>query len=374
MPSILSIPFPVLALLLIVPLAGALTAATPWLMGDRECFAVTVPAAASRDPRLVRMKRGYSAIMAVLAFASFVLCVASVALAGPDALAVAVPVATFAQIGIGFALMLRCRARVRAIKAAEGWTAAARESVSVSDAELPRPLPVRWELLHLAVIAASIALAWALYPSVPDKIVQHVGFDGVPTDYMDKSPVTALLPAIICAFMAAVMTVSHLAIVRSKRPVDPATPSASALAYALFARVQSVALCVSGLLINLVLGLGMPLAFANMVSVGATASVIIAVVLVIVAANLWVAVAYGQNGSRVLRDAMPSDELRADDDAHWLAGVFYVNREDPSAFVPKRFGVGWTVNLGSWRGISFIIGFLALTVLFVILIMCSAGA
>lgn len=32
-------------------------------------------------------------------------------------------------------------------------------------------------------------------------------------------------------------------------------------------------------------------------------------------------------------------------------GVFYANREDPAVVVPKRFGIGWTLNLGrpaSW--------------------------
>ena len=33
-----------------------------------------------------------------------------------------------------------------------------------------------------------------------------------------------------------------------------------------------------------------------------------------------------------------------DDDRHWVAGVFYVNHDDPAVMVPKRFGVGWTVN------------------------------
>jgi uncharacterized membrane protein len=32
--------------------------------------------------------------------------------------------------------------------------------------------------------------------------------------------------------------------------------------------------------------------------------------------------------------------------------VIYDNRDDPAVFVPKRFGVGWTVNLGSAGGIA----------------------
>ena len=31
----------------------------------------------------------------------------------------------------------------------------------------------------------------------------------------------------------------------------------------------------------------------------------------------------------------------------WKAGVFYANRNDPALFVPKRFGIGYTINFGN---------------------------
>jgi uncharacterized membrane protein len=36
-----------------------------------------------------------------------------------------------------------------------------------------------------------------------------------------------------------------------------------------------------------------------------------------------------------------------DEDSHWKGGLFYFNRNDPSIFVEKRFGVGWTLNFGN---------------------------
>jgi len=41
-----------------------------------------------------------------------------------------------------------------------------------------------------------------------------------------------------------------------------------------------------------------------------------------------------------------------DDDEHWKGGLFYVNRDDPGLVVPRRFGLGWTVNLGNPGGIA----------------------
>ncbi|WP_122638724.1 MULTISPECIES: DUF5808 domain-containing protein [unclassified Romboutsia] len=39
-----------------------------------------------------------------------------------------------------------------------------------------------------------------------------------------------------------------------------------------------------------------------------------------------------------------------DDDDNWIFGSIYNNPNDPSLFVQKRFGIGWTVNIGSVKG------------------------
>ena len=365
MPALLPIPLPLLALLLFVPLVGVLEAMVPWLVQDRECFAVTIPASASRDPRLVACKRAYSVVMVLAAAAALAACL-PIASGDANRLGTVILVATLAQIALGFALMLAFRRRVHAIKRAEGWEAEAAESVAVSIGDLPRPLPLRWEWVHVAVVTASVALTWALYPQMPDQIVQHVDFNGTVTDYMPKSPLAALFPAAVTAFMAAVMTCSHAMAIRSKRPVDPESPAASALAYALFARMQSIVMFASGVLLTSVIGLAMPLAFAGIVPMGVLGSLVIVAVLVIVAASVWVAVAYGQSGARAIRRDAASGAMPMDEDRMWLAGIFYCNPYDPSIVVPKRFGVGWTINVGRPGGRAVIIGFLVLTGAFVV--------
>ncbi|HXO50875.1 MAG TPA: DUF5808 domain-containing protein, partial [Mycobacterium sp.] len=36
-----------------------------------------------------------------------------------------------------------------------------------------------------------------------------------------------------------------------------------------------------------------------------------------------------------------------DDDMYWRGGLFYVNPEDHTLVVPRRFGLGWTLNFGN---------------------------
>jgi uncharacterized membrane protein len=50
------------------------------------------------------------------------------------------------------------------------------------------------------------------------------------------------------------------------------------------------------------------------------------------------------------RDRAPGEHTglsHRDDDGNWIGGVLYRNPDDPSWFVPRRFGVGWTVNIGN---------------------------
>lgn len=56
---------------------------------------------------------------------------------------------------------------------------------------------------------------------------------------------------------------------------------------------------------------------------------------------------------------------RADEDS-WKGGIFYVNRDDPALFVPKRYGIGWTLNFGngwSWVVMVLILAAAALPII-----------
>jgi uncharacterized membrane protein len=50
------------------------------------------------------------------------------------------------------------------------------------------------------------------------------------------------------------------------------------------------------------------------------------------------------------------------DDSHWILGSIYFNRNDPSIFVERRFGIGWTINVGSVGGVLTMVALLAVAV------------
>ena len=67
----------------------------------------------------------------------------------------------------------------------------------------------------------------------------------------------------------------------------------------------------------------------------------------------------GQSGSRLDVDIVDEEVegiTNYDDDHYWKAGIFYFNKNDPSIFVEKRFGVGWTINFGHPLGYFILFG------------------
>lgn len=86
------------------------------------------------------------------------------------------------------------------------------------------------------------------------------------------------------------------------------------------------------------------------------------VLIIILTATVTLSVRTGQSGNRIrVPDPAKPDRNRVDrsDDSHWKAGLFYFNPDDPSLFVEKRYGVGFTVNFGrpgGWIAIAVIIG------------------
>lgn len=52
--------------------------------------------------------------------------------------------------------------------------------------------------------------------------------------------------------------------------------------------------------------------------------------------------------------------MKNEEKENWKFVVFYYNQDNPKVFVPKRLGIGWTLNFAKWQS-WFIIGlFLAL--------------
>ena len=339
---------------LMVLVSGGCVAALPWMESPTQCFAVTVPPSVKSDARVHGYRRSYLLVSGAVTLACTLTLVALTAAVGPDAeqspqkltlLTAGITAATLLPVAASYALMLHYRTRIQDLKKQEDWHADARQGAAiVGSDDAPQPLSLAWNLLYVVLTAATAAFALLHYDRFLSQIPMRAGFDGTVSSYVPKSMGVVLFPALVTTFVGAVMTVSHWMILRSKRPVDPAAPATSAYAYGYFARVQSILMLGGGLLLCASMSLAFFLASMGTVSLG-TAGLGVGIVAIAFCIAMFVAsFATGQSGARLASELRTNDHVVRDDDRFWKLGMFYFCPEDPSIIVPKRFGMGWTIN------------------------------
>lgn len=357
---------------------GLLLAFTPYLMRRSECFAVTVPASVQHDPRLVALKRHYAMVMLVLTAVATVASLAAgmLMVSGQEGIGTALMCAALlVPVVMSFVFMLRNRRRVSALKRSEGWGVRGRQAVaSVAEEDLPGAIPLAWDLVYAPVILGTVCLGLVLYPGMPEQLPMHADFMGNVNSYVPKTLGSAIgFPVAIETFTVACFVFAHWTILRSKHPVDPGAPATSALAYGLFAHAQSVLLLVMGVLVSGGTGLLFLLSSAGFIGLGQAGLGIMMLCVPLAIGGVVLSVTYGQAGSRVFRRMRDGGELLSDDDEHWKLGVLYVNQEDASVFLPKRFGFGWTLNFARPAAWAIVVGFVVLTVAFVVAVFILVG-
>lgn len=83
----------------------------------------------------------------------------------------------------------------------------------------------------------------------------------------------------------------------------------------------------------------------------------------------------GQGGKNIkvneesTKEFSNKDEIYRDDDKYWVLGSFYYNKNDPSIFVEKRIGIGWTVNVATPVGMILTISPLIIIIVTIIAIL-----
>ena len=252
------------------------------------------------------------------------------------------------------------RRQITAVKQAEHWFAGHRQAV-VADtgwrASPPR-FPVRWLLPALAVVAATVATGLLRYPDLPGHLTLGAG------RVVPRSPASVFVPVIGQAFVTGLWTGVLVLVYRARPDLDAADPRASAARYRAFLgwaakTMLTVVACVD---LTLLLS-GLREWQLLRISGGVQLLPVVAGFLAIIA----VMIRAGQGGFRLASSPVGAAGLSGpatatadrDDDRFWKAGFLYVNRGDPALMVAKRFGVGWTVNLGNpagWLVIAALVG------------------
>jgi uncharacterized membrane protein len=197
---------------------------------------------------------------------------------------------------------------------------------------------------------AGLALAawwlWSHRDGLGPLLVTHYDWQGHPDGWRSNTPEALLTPIVVGAFAVAIVAMATWLLARasSREAAPPGTrPKDPRAAVRVLLTTEIVVAAVA------ILGALAPLVGATPLLVAACFAVPIALIGYVLA---------------MAPDPAGEGSGHAANDAHWRGGVFYVNRDDEAVWVPKRSGLGYTLNFAhrtSW----FI---LALLLLFPVLI------
>ncbi len=339
-------------------------AAMYWLMPALTrrdlLFGVTVPANARQTPLGQSIIRRFRLMVLALAVLSG-LGLMVLAVAAPDAwwangwsaLLVLVPLAL---LSLPYLWAYRASRRLRQVAESSGMPPVGEPEplAELRPRRYSDVLPLFWEALPLALIAATALYLATTYATAPAIIPTHFDAAGQPNAYTPKAIGSYFLLVWFQLTLYALLTVLGVLLVRAKAQAGRAG--------ARFRQVWIRYLFGMKALLLLLFG-GIAASVARAESSGTAASIwwvlpaSLVFVVVILAAAITLAVRTGQGGARLGNPAETASDRM--DDRYWKAGALYVNPNDPSIFVERRFGVGWTINFGNPKAVIALVAIIA---------------
>ncbi|MFA5527442.1 MAG: DUF5808 domain-containing protein [Peptostreptococcales bacterium] len=210
-----------------------------------------------------------------------------------------------------------------------------------------------------------------IYQEIPEQLKVAFDFNGNIMRMVAKSPAKVFMIPHISLLTLLIFVFVYYAIKMSKKQLDARKPNESKERVLRFRRIWSAWTILMATILTTMFFMLNLLVIGKM-NESKTFITLIAIVptFIIVLSLIILAVYTGQGGSRLkVRSDEDFEKANRNDDAYWKLGMFYVNKEDPSFMVEKRFGVGWTINLGNRKAV---IGFvLAIVLLIAISILTS---
>ena len=318
-------------------------------------FGVRVPARRTDDPTVIRQTRIYRWRVLAGGIVAVGVGVAIYSVTGEPLL---LPLSVLVLVGVWYGCFFLANHEIRAAKIAGGWYEGLRQGIAVDTGLRTDPprFPWLWLAPALIVTIATVVIGVISYPSMPEMLAVHRGAGGVPNRMAAKSVGTAFSLVFVQTGVTALVVGIVAAIVRSRPDIDPAHPVGSARWHRHYTSLGAKALLGLAAMVDV----GMLGASLLMWTGTVTSWAPLVIVLPILAAVVVAIVVLARNNRA--RDEGEEDTglTHRDDDKNWRGGLFYINREDHALMVPRRFGLGWTLNFGNPIVVMLLTGVVAL--------------
>lgn len=350
----------------------AIQAAIPYLLKPTIVFGVTIPDTYTKNSTLVSYKRIYSLITAgvgLIIITSFLIWV-TVSNASEENIVLLGVAAQFALLFCSMILYFLFHAKTSRLKRDNKWGANLKQ-VRVTDLAVrtaDEMLPWYIYLVPIVITIGLIAYTAIQYENLPNLIPTHWGIDGQPDAFSEKTVLSVMALPIILLIMQGMMLGINEMTKRSGIKINATNRKRSRAQQLSFRKYSSWFLFATTTLMTILFTF---LQLSTIHTDIGKSSLIFTLpmgflIVTFIMTGIY-AFKVGQSGSRLEVDVVDDDVegiTNYDDDRFWRAGIFYINKNDPSIFVEKRFGVGWSINFGN--PIGYFILFLPIVLILVI--------
>jgi len=341
---------------------------TPKMSRKDLIFGVFIPLDRARDQELIRISKRYSKDLTVFTFLELLIyfILVNTLFKNPGILAAAL----FVSIGGYFLIFLRAYRKTKKYKMENNLLADKKQVVLINTSMSVKirnsaVISTMWFIVPMIIALVNFILPLVKYEELPSRIATHWNISGTADSFIEKSFGAVVAHGLVPAALVIIMVVSNFSIAVSKNRFDASRPISSAKKLFKFKKINSILIySMTVIIISLITGLN--LNSMNIVSLNMTGFTpfFIVLTLLMIFIPIGIDVKMGQGGHRLKdnEEEMTDDTIiNKDDDDFWKLGTIYYNPNDPSLFVEKRFGVGWTLNYGNKAAI-------VITVLFIVFI------
>ncbi|KQL54299.1 hypothetical protein AN964_12890 [Heyndrickxia shackletonii] len=340
----------------------------PYVVKRTVVFGVSIPDQYVKDEKLLSYKKMYTLwvlLISIIGLVLYLLWALNGNLAEGTQVLTGIGI-TFGVMLVSMSLYFYFHAKTLQRKRDQKWVEIVKPvkvtdlNVRLQDEMLP------WYVFLLPIIITIGVAGYTIYqyPNLPDQIPMHWGPDGKPDSFSAKSPLSAISMLAILF----VIQIMFLAIMESTKrsgiKINATNPTASKVRQLTLRKYSSWFMFLISFLITALFSyfqlttihpgffqdaymMAIPFIFLLLVLIG---TIIFAV----------------KVGKADKNNDFPSVSGVSDleeDEEYWKGGLFYFNKNDPSIFVEKRFGVGWTINFANPIGYLMIFGPIILIIL-----------
>ena len=277
----------------------------------------------------------------------------------------------FISILIYTGIYLYAHFQMKDLKRNSDWHISDHVEIIIDTSFRSQPLIIssKCYILYLVILIITVVVIQMKFESLPDMLSMQTNSLGEKVTLLAKGRVLLYLVGIQSAVMALMIFIQYV-IKHGKQDLSGSNIKYSVEENIKFRQRFSKILYMLGLIVGLDFMFSIFFTMEIIQSTTLFLMLTLGSVLILIIYLFLSSFKYGQDGSRLNKiiEESSNDFIDNEDDKYWFLGMIYFNKNDPSVFISKRVGIGWSVNHARWQAWLFYLVILVFLIIITVMI------